>query len=127
MVLIDESKIGVDRKLELWRQTLESKGFRLSRTKIEYMRCEFSSVRSENGDVTLAGQVAPRRDKFRYLKSMLQSDDEIDEDVSHRIKAGWVKWRQASGVLCDRKVLQKLKDTFYRMTIRPAMLDRAEC
>ena len=40
VVLIDESRIGVDRKLELWRRTLESKGFRLSRTKIEYMKCE---------------------------------------------------------------------------------------
>jgi Reverse transcriptase (RNA-dependent DNA polymerase) len=31
VVLIDESRIEVNQKLELWRQTLESKGFRLSR------------------------------------------------------------------------------------------------
>ena len=36
VVLVDESRIGVNRKLELWRNTLESKGFRLSRTKTEY-------------------------------------------------------------------------------------------
>jgi hypothetical protein len=91
VVLIDESRIEVDRKLELWIQTLESKGFRLSRTKTEYMRCEFNDVRSDDGDVTLAGQVVSRRDTFRYLGSMLQSDGKIDEDVSHRIRAGWVK------------------------------------
>ena len=67
VVLIDESRIRVDRKLELWRQILELKGFRLSRTKTEYMRCEFSGVRSEDKDVTLVGQVVPRRDTFRYL------------------------------------------------------------
>ena len=117
----------LDRKLELWRRTLELKGFRLSRTKTEYMRCEFRDVRSEDGDVTLAGQVVPRRDTFRYLGSMLQSDGEIDEDVSHRIRAGWVKWRQASGVLCDRKVPQKLKGKFYRTAIRPVMLYEAAC
>jgi Reverse transcriptase (RNA-dependent DNA polymerase) len=39
VVLIDKSKIEIDQKLELWRQTLESKYFRLSRTKTEYMRC----------------------------------------------------------------------------------------
>jgi hypothetical protein len=39
VVLIDESMIEVDQKLELWRQILELKDFRLSRTKIEYMRC----------------------------------------------------------------------------------------
>jgi Reverse transcriptase (RNA-dependent DNA polymerase) len=38
VVLIDEMIIGVDQKLELWRQILESKGFRLSMIKTEYMR-----------------------------------------------------------------------------------------
>ena len=32
---------------------------------------------------------------------MLQKDVDIDEDVRHRISAGWLKRRQASGVLCD--------------------------
>jgi hypothetical protein len=41
VVLVDESREEVNRKLELWRQTLESKGFRISRTKTEYMRCDF--------------------------------------------------------------------------------------
>ena len=109
VVLIDESRIGVDRQLELWRQTLESKGFRLSRTKTEYMKCGFSGVRSENGDVTLARQLVPKKESFRYLGSMLQYNGEIDEDVSFRIRAGRVKWRQASGILCCRKVPQKLK------------------
>ena len=98
--------------LELWRRTLESKGFRLSRTKPEYMRCRFSSTRHEEGEVSLDGQVVPERDTFRYLGSMLQKDGDIDEDVGHRIKAGWMKWRQASGVLCDKRVPQKLKGRF---------------
>jgi hypothetical protein len=38
VVLVDESREGVNRK-ELWKHTLESKGFRLSRTKTEYMMC----------------------------------------------------------------------------------------
>ena len=54
----------------------------------------------------------PRKDTFRYLLSMLQRDGDIDEDVSHRIKAGWMKWRQASGVLCDKRVPHKLKTSF---------------
>ena len=33
VVLIDETRRGVNVKLEVWRQTLESKGFRLSRSK----------------------------------------------------------------------------------------------
>ena len=39
----------------------------------------------------------------------------------------WIKGRQASGILCDKRVPQKLKDKLYRMAIRPAMLYGAEC
>jgi hypothetical protein len=127
VVLVDESRTGVDQKLELWRRTLEAKGFRLSRSKMEYMKCEFSATTQEEGDVRLDGQVVPKKDTFRYLGSMLQKNGDIDKDVSHTIKAGRLKWRQASGVLCDPRVPLKLKGKFYRTTIRPAMLYGAEC
>jgi hypothetical protein len=91
VVLVDDSRAVVNRKLELWRHTLESKGFRLSRTKTEYMRCDFSTTRHEEGDVSLDGQVVAKKDTFRYLGSMLQKDGDIDEDIRHRISAGWLK------------------------------------
>jgi hypothetical protein len=37
------------------------------------------------------------------------------------------KWRQTSGVLCDKKVPNKLKGKFYRTVIRTAMMYDAEC
>jgi hypothetical protein len=57
----------------------------------------------------------------------LQSDRGIDENISHRIRAKWVKWRQAYGILCDTKIPNKLKDKFYRTAIRPAMMYDAKC
>jgi hypothetical protein len=53
---------------------------------------------------------------------ILQLDGDIDEDVSHRIKAGWLKWRQASDILCDSKMSLKLKSKFYKTVIRPIIL-----
>jgi hypothetical protein len=67
--------------LELWRQTLEAKGFRLSRSKTEYMKCDFSAMGYEDGDVSLDGQVVPKKDTFRYLGSTLQKEGDINEDV----------------------------------------------
>ena len=90
-MLVDESQTGVNRKLESWRQTLESKGFRVSRTKTKYMRCDFGNAAHEEEDVSLEGQMVPKKDAFRYLGSMLQKDGDIDADVCHRIKAGWMK------------------------------------
>ncbi|KAG5613725.1 hypothetical protein H5410_013549 [Solanum commersonii] len=81
-VLIDETRDRVSARLEVWRQTLESKGFR-------------------SGD--------------------------IDDDVTHRIGVAWMKWRLASGVLCDKKIPPRLKGKFYRVVVRPALLYGAEC
>ena len=67
VILVDESKTGVDQKLELWRRNLEAKGFRLSRPKTEYMKCDFSATTQEEGDVRLDGQVVPKKNIFRYL------------------------------------------------------------
>ena len=42
IVLIDETRDGVNTKLERWRDTLDAKGFRLSRSNTEYLHCHFS-------------------------------------------------------------------------------------
>ena len=38
--------------------------------------------------------------------AIISKNGEIDEDVEHRIKAGWLKWRLAFGVLCDYECQQ---------------------
>jgi hypothetical protein len=101
---------------------LEAKGFRLSRSKMEYIKSDFSATIKEEVDVRLDGQMVPKKDTFHYLESMLQENGDIDKDVSHRIKVGWLKCRQASGVLCDPMLSLKLKDKFYRTAIRSIML-----
>lgn len=47
IVLIDKTWLGVNDKLEVWRHNLESKGFKLSKTKTEYLECKFSDVTHE--------------------------------------------------------------------------------
>ena len=64
---------------------------------------------------------------FKYLSSIIQKDRKIDSDVNHRIQAGWLKWRSATGVLCDHNILLWLKKKFYRTAIRPALLYSTEC
>ncbi|KAL5168243.1 LINE-1 retrotransposable element ORF2 protein [Glycine soja] len=87
IVLLGESREELNERLKTWRRALETHGFRLSRSKSEYM----------------------------------------EWDVNHRIQAGWMKWRKASGVLCDAKVPIKLKGKFYRTAVRPAILYGTEC
>ncbi|KAM1943706.1 hypothetical protein ACFX15_012008 [Malus domestica] len=68
-----------------------------------------------------------KSDRFRYLGSILQENGELDGDLNHRIQAGWMKCKSASGVLCDRRRPLKFKGKFYRTAIRPAMLYGTEC
>jgi hypothetical protein len=55
---------------------LELKGFRLSKTKTEYMRCGFSTTRHKEEEVSL-GQ------PFDIWGQFCKKDGNIDEDVSH--------------------------------------------
>jgi hypothetical protein len=53
-VLVDESRAGVNRKLEFWRDTLKSIGFRLVELKLNI--CDVTSaLLHEEGDVSLKG------------------------------------------------------------------------
>jgi hypothetical protein len=103
-VLADECQVGVNRKLELWQETLYSKGFRLNRVETEYIRHDFYTTTPKEGDFNLESQVVRRKVTFQYLESMVHTTENIDEDISHRIKAGWMKWRQTCVVLCDKRV-----------------------
>nr|XP_009803656.1 PREDICTED: uncharacterized protein LOC104248992 [Nicotiana sylvestris] len=72
-------------------------------------------------------QVIPKRDSFKYLGAIIQGNGEIDEDVTNRIGAGWMRWRLSSGFLCDKTVPPGLKGKFYKVVVRSTMLYVAEC
>ena len=55
IALIDETRGRLNEKLERWRHSLESRGFRLSRSKIEYLRCGFSGVERDDREITMGG------------------------------------------------------------------------
>ena len=48
IALIDETVRGVNAKLEILREALESKGFKVSKKKTKYMKCKFSVNRNSH-------------------------------------------------------------------------------
>ena len=63
IVLVDETRSGVNAKLESWWDNLESNGFGLSRTKTEQMEHKFSKSRNRDEmKVRLDGQELLKRE-----------------------------------------------------------------
>lgn len=66
IVLVDETRRGVDVKLKIWKDVLG--GCSLSRTKTEYMEHMFSTSRNQDeGIVKLDGEEIPKIECFQYL------------------------------------------------------------
>ncbi|XP_016504608.1 uncharacterized protein LOC107822571 [Nicotiana tabacum] len=78
-------------------------------------------------DMRLDSQVIPKRASFKYPGSIIHDNGEIDDDVIHRIGTGWMKWKLALSVLCDKNIPLRLNGKFYRVVIRPTTLYVAEC
>ena len=120
IVLCAERREDLEVKLERWRAAQEGRGMRISRSKTEYM-C--ASIDGDGGDsIRMDGEEIKKVHKFKYLGATIDASGSMDEEVRHRIQAGWNNWRSASGVLCDKRVPLKLKGKFHKTVIRPAML-----
>ena len=106
IILVDKTRDGVNIKLEKWRNTLESKGFKLSKTNIKHLECKFSEGEEELvWDITICNTAIPKVERFKYLDSIIQGNGEIDDDIGHRIRVEQQKWRCPFEVLCDKKIL----------------------
>ena len=72
-IQIDETKSGVNAKLDVWREVLESKGFRISRTKTEYVKCNFSKNRNINDEIVKIASQEIRRSENLDIQDPLSS------------------------------------------------------
>lgn len=72
IVLMDKTWEGVNARLEVWREALKTKGFKLGKSKTEYVECKFRDD-GEDSDmgVTIGTQEVPKKDEFKYLGSRI--------------------------------------------------------
>ncbi|KAF3662432.1 putative 30S ribosomal protein S1, chloroplastic-like [Capsicum annuum] len=93
-------------------------------TKLPLTKAQYSDVECLSQDGVVEGIVDSSKVGAGKISGTKAGDvevtgnGEIDEDVTHRIGAGWLKWRLALGVLCDKKVPPKLKDRVRNAIIR---------
>ena len=64
----------------------------------------------------------PRVKEFKYLKSTVKESGSCEREVKRRVQAGWNGWRKVSEVICDRRLLARVKGKVYSSMVRPAMV-----
>ena len=119
IVLSRQNHWELEEDLEIWRNALERRGLKVSRSKTEYWKV--GDV-DDGEELKLQGEKVKRAKNFKHLGSTVSSNGRCKEEVRRRIQTGWMSWRKVSGVLCDRKLSAKVKGKMYKSVVRPAML-----
>ena len=52
----------------------------------------------------------------------MQESGDCEREVKKRVRAGWNGWRRVSGLICDRRLLARVKGKVYSSVVRPAMV-----
>ena len=104
IVLCRQNHRELEEDLEIWRNALERRGLKVSRSKTEYLRV--GGV-DDGQELKLQGEKVKKAKNFKYLGSTVSNDGRCEEEVRRRIQAGWMNWRKVSGVLCDRNSYQQ--------------------
>ncbi|KIH65473.1 hypothetical protein ANCDUO_04206 [Ancylostoma duodenale] len=98
-------------------------GFRLNLKKTEVM----SSTQEQDVVSDANGIAFTQAKEFQYLGSVLSADGTVDAAVRGWIACAWLKRRESTGILCDRRCSRVLKGKIYRTVVRPAMMYGGEC
>ena len=99
LVLCENTRKEAEEQLELWRRAIENKGLRVSRSKTEYLppsSCHDSKVK-------LGEEEIKNVTTFKYLGSMFDAEGGSTTDCKNRVRLAWNKWREITGVICDKK------------------------
>jgi hypothetical protein len=127
IVICDKEREDLEERLEDWRRRLEEVGLKVSRSKTEHLppAGNTDNIRMKEYNSSVYADL-PKCTSFKYLGTTIHQEGGCHTEVELRISKAWAKWRELTGVLCDKKVPKKLKVLIYKTVIRPALLYGAE-
>ncbi|KAK6733746.1 hypothetical protein RB195_017482 [Necator americanus] len=99
--LTSESRGDLQKQVQSWKDRLHKYGLRLNTSKTECKEC---GPRIEDGSIRVDGTELNKVNCFKYLGFKVTSTGDIDQEGRECVNAAWMKWKMATGVLCDRKV-----------------------
>jgi exonuclease III len=125
LCILAESKADMENRVREWQEVLERNGLKVNERKTEVMVC--SRKASELVDIVdRSGAQFKQVSRFKYLGSVVCEEGGCEEDVKARVKAAWNKWREMSGIMCDKRMPIQLKAKVYKTVVRPVLMYGSE-
>ena len=123
LALCDPDREMMELRLERWRECMDNNGLKVSGVKTEHLQTTADSDPVRMKRYTEAKIVnLPTVQSFKYLGSTIDRGGGASKDVDNRVTKAWSKWRELSGVICDKKIPTNLKLLIYQTVIRPTLL-----
>ena len=98
---------------------LEEKGFKISKTRTEYL--QFNDCKDLD-DMKMDEEIIKKVQALKYLVTHVSEDGELYVEINRRIQWEWNAWWKLSGLLCDKKMNMRLKGKVYKTAVRLAMM-----
>ena len=119
IVIYEDTREEVERRIECWRYALERRGMKVSRSKTEYL-----CVNGENDKKTVKMEdtKVPLVKEFKYLGSTVQENGICEREVKRRVQAGWNGCIKLLGVIPNRRLPARVKEKVYSSVMRPAIV-----
>ena len=86
IVICEETREKVERRLEFWKYALERRGIKVSRSKTEYLCI---NGRNDHETVKMEDAKVPRVMEFKFLGSTVQESGGCEREIKKRVLAGW--------------------------------------
>ncbi|KAL0173405.1 hypothetical protein M9458_029373 [Cirrhinus mrigala] len=96
-------------------------GLHLGTKKTGYMECSL-----QTGGTIYVGGADLKKVQFKYLGSVIYSDDESLPTARAHINAPCTKWHQVTGVMCNHRMPLRLKSKIYKTVVCPVALYGSE-
>ena len=121
LVLCDPDREMVEVRREMERMYGKEHGLKVTRVNTEHLQTtqETDPVRMRRCMETEMVNL-PKYQSFKYLGSMVDRRG-ASKDVESKVAKTWSKWRELSGVICDKKVPTKLNLLIYQTVIRTTL------
>ena len=107
-------------RLIQWQENLENKGLRVNSKKTEVMVS--SKLGRKVKIMDRNGIELKQVDEFCYLGTVIEEKGGCSKSVRARIGKAWQKWREVTGIVCDKRMSLKTKAKIYKSVIRPVLL-----